>query len=1161
MLYLRGTVAARALVSTWAERMERVGPEPWLDDQAVLNNMLREGLTLLPLKHASTSADNSTSREARRGLSGVRPSRTYRTAAGAALVGLLPLRLIANGHTFFVQHPCAMCRASVCRCATPLPVAVHTTFQYGDTADFAHGKRARLVQAGLWHTSPYNLLPQSDVPTGGGASSRAHRLEPAATEPGVASEEAERERYIAWREVDAEDALRRHVQRSLAADPAFAQSVLANDSRGLIHLHKELDADWRRRTLRLLAAALVSNRTAVLPHAWCFCDIYWGGMAGCRAGARTMALPFECPIDHLVDLPKWARQSRLRWRPPRYLQHMNRAQRARLDVLELSLSLPTASLASADTSPVAFNPPTPLCRLTASLGVADLALLSRLLRFHRLFCYVEGRPPTAGDAAPCCTEHSLRTAWTTDDDPRGRGYLPCEWGLRMPELPPAAKKGSAADRCEDVARRADRADDALASLRDTEHGEAVHDSAAAHNGETILAVCAANAQEGVDANASKGADRQLLRRWLRQAIRARGGSTHGIQVLSASSTVAALAAEMGVGHVHVLHHERTAAGRTAGRAAAAPSGSWAASAGACVTAAMWLVERDRCAVALSMPSVLWLRDPSPWVACDGSGAGLLQCAPVGPADVIVASDMLSVRQDALHGAGYAKWGALDPSLIVLRPTAAALGIAARWRDALLAEHAALDCGRSVTEGGSKGSTGSRGSIGSTSRSRGRCSGGDGASRAAELFRALAVDSAASWPGLQELEVVGVRQASRLFEVGYDPEHGGGGNVGPDKQPTAAEAGTCGSPSGCIGVGLLGVLPLALFANGHGYWVQRAQRLALATEPYALRLQLAPLAASHESATLMLDRLRHEELRTASPTSSLASATDSVDDDDDDDESPTVVAAKPLLLSIRLRTLPASSLALPGLAAALPTAGGAAAGLHRLGAHMVALAGQLQAVHVATNLAARLGRQFVAPRLTCHCDRDPSGAVAGLLGNGCRLPSAEAEEYLPYECPLEHVLDLAAWRVAEGENATGTLYPTTRAARHLVGAGPADRLEHVVQTGIDATSLAASVSSRLAQLAQPPRMVEIVWPEVGTKQAWGLAPPMASPIAGRQDRLSTAVRHLLARGPQGGWCVSCAQTPVPPPLRVLGVVAATGTSACRWCANFTRLLAYRGVDRS
>ena len=47
--------------------------------------------------------------------------------------------------------------------------------------------------------------------------------------------------------------------------------------------------------------------------------------------------------------------------------------------------------------------------------------------------------------------------------------------------------------------------------------------------------------------------------------------------------------------------------------------------------------------------------------------------------------MLSVRQDAMFGAGHAKWGPLDPSIVVLRPRPGALTFARAWRAWLLAE--------------------------------------------------------------------------------------------------------------------------------------------------------------------------------------------------------------------------------------------------------------------------------------------------------------------------------------------------------------------------------------------------------------------------------------------------------------------------------------------
>ena len=60
--------------------------------------------------------------------------------AKALLFGLLPLPLIANGHSFFVQQ--------LQRQSGVWPLAVHATYQFEDQADCAFGKR-ELVQLGL----------------------------------------------------------------------------------------------------------------------------------------------------------------------------------------------------------------------------------------------------------------------------------------------------------------------------------------------------------------------------------------------------------------------------------------------------------------------------------------------------------------------------------------------------------------------------------------------------------------------------------------------------------------------------------------------------------------------------------------------------------------------------------------------------------------------------------------------------------------------------------------------------------------------------------------------------------------------------------------------------------------------------------------------------
>ena len=59
-------------------------------------------------------------------------------------VSTLPYLNFASGHTFFTQSLQKRWNVSDGVCA------VHTTFQFGDTAEFTWGKRSRLREARLW---------------------------------------------------------------------------------------------------------------------------------------------------------------------------------------------------------------------------------------------------------------------------------------------------------------------------------------------------------------------------------------------------------------------------------------------------------------------------------------------------------------------------------------------------------------------------------------------------------------------------------------------------------------------------------------------------------------------------------------------------------------------------------------------------------------------------------------------------------------------------------------------------------------------------------------------------------------------------------------------------------------------------------------------------
>jgi hypothetical protein len=44
----------------------------------------------------------------------------------------------------------------------------------------------------------------------------------------------------------------------------------------------------------------------------CYCDYMWKEMKSCRVGgAESMRLPFDCPMDHVLDTPRWFEKNEL----------------------------------------------------------------------------------------------------------------------------------------------------------------------------------------------------------------------------------------------------------------------------------------------------------------------------------------------------------------------------------------------------------------------------------------------------------------------------------------------------------------------------------------------------------------------------------------------------------------------------------------------------------------------------------------------------------------------------------------------------------------------------------------------------------------------------------------------------------------------------------
>ena len=76
-------------------------------------------------------------------------------------------------------------------------------------------------------------------------------------------------------------------------------------------------------------------------------------------------------------------------------------------------------------------------------------------------------------------------------------------------------------------------------------------------------------------------------------------------------------------------------------------------------------------------------------------------------------------------------------------------------------------------------------------------------------------------------------------------------------------------------------------------------------------------------------------------------------------------------------------------------------------HAMALADHLAGLRDALALARALRRTLVLPRWTCYCDRlwSPSDDIFHF---GCMYPGAQDGNFLPFDCPMDHVLDTPRW---------------------------------------------------------------------------------------------------------------------------------------------------------
>ncbi|KAL1523586.1 hypothetical protein AB1Y20_018522 [Prymnesium parvum] len=297
--FFRNSVGARAVLDEWAAQMKAaIAKGDPNHDQYWLNGVLRPRdffnlktdaaarASWLPaaLQTAHAAANlpvglPSTARAFEASLSTISPflraiylfKRRFGANGSGVALGTFPIAQVSNGHTFFVQqlHHIVGVR----------PIAVHTTYQYGDATTYAYGKRQRLRDEQLW------LMDGPQYYNG---------------------------TYLQLLTAPA---------RLLSPDHAELLLPELNGTEHCVLSHLRLSALQRQWIQDAFLLAAATRRTLILPRIWCVADRFWTILNRCLIGSRVeMPQPFVCPLDHSFDLPAM-HAANLQWREHSFLSH------------------------------------------------------------------------------------------------------------------------------------------------------------------------------------------------------------------------------------------------------------------------------------------------------------------------------------------------------------------------------------------------------------------------------------------------------------------------------------------------------------------------------------------------------------------------------------------------------------------------------------------------------------------------------------------------------------------------------------------------------------------------------------------------------------------------------------------------------------------------
>lgn len=322
-------------------------------------------------------------------------------------------------------------------------------------------------------------------------------------------------------------------------------------------------------------------------------------------------------------------------------------------------------------------------------------------------------------------------------------------------------------------------------------------------------------------------------------------------------------------------------------------------------------------VVLSDVDVAWMRDAAPYFLCE-EAAKADGCEDIMDADVMISSDNLSPTKDWNEGARYARAGIFNTGVVFVRSTPCGKEFMRDWWTHLTA-----------TSGPYAKLTSHQ-----------------------QVFNKM-VRQENAWPGLDVRP--GASERTRVLVSG-----------------SALSSGNTFA---------LGILPLRLFTNGHGYFVQRvnlrnSRRQANgdgdAAQPYAVH------------ATYTFDGSGNDAKRYRFQEVGLWLGEDEVGASSDQARYLTFDAP-----TVRVTKEEAD-----------------------IGDHVAVARANVRALRTAFAYAAALNRTLAIPRLECRCDK-VWGGHDNVFKAKCHYPGAEGEEYLPGVCPLDHFVSPSAIRRAGG----------------------------------------------------------------------------------------------------------------------------------------------------